>query len=87
MDGGPRCWNQRRFGHWTATEAHYRSGVNSATLTLLLKYALTDTLSVYGGVTQFGLVDSGIREQVKARPGDCARRDLTVGVVGFAWQF
>lgn len=87
VDGGPRCWNQRRFGHWTATEAHYRSGVNSATLTLLLKYALTDTLSVYGGVTQFGLVDSGIREQVKARPGDCARRDLTVGVVGLAWQF
>ena len=87
VDGGPRCWNQRRFGHWMATEAHYRSGVNSATLTLLLKYALTDTLSVYGGVTQFGLVDSGIREQVKARPGDCARRDLTVGVVGLAWQF
>lgn len=87
MDGGPRCWNRRRFGQWTSELAHYRSGPNSATISLILKYYLTDDLCLYGGVSQFGIVDPEIREQVKARPGDCARRDLTFGVVGFVWQF
>ena len=81
-DGGPRCWNRRRFGQWTEEPAKWRPGPNSATLSLTLRYQITDVLSAYVGVSQFSIVDPDIRRQVKARPDERGRPDLAFAKVG-----
>ncbi len=82
MDGGPRCWNRRRFGQWTEEPARYHQGVNSATISLTLKYRFTENLIGYLGISQFSNTDSTVRRQVKARPNECGRRDLAFATVG-----
>jgi len=85
-DGGPRCWNRRRFGQWTEEPAKWRPGPNSATFSLTLRYRITDVLSAYVGVSQFSIVDPDIRRQAKARPDERGRRDLTFARAGLVFS-
>lgn len=87
FDGGSERWNRRRFGAHTESHPDYRAGPNSMSAQMFLTYRFTQELRLYGGVTQYVVVDSTVRDQVSANPARTARRDLLVATVGMTYTF
>ena len=87
FDGGSERWNRRRFGRHTAHTPNYRAGANSISVQLFLSYRFNPQFRIYGGVTEYVVIDPTVREQVGANHARTARRELLVVTLGMSYQF
>ena len=87
LDGGTKHWNARRFGQYTLDKADYSRGFNSGSLQLFLTYTFDNGIVLYGGITEYVLIDSTARRQTRANDADEAKLDLLIGTMGVKYAF
>ncbi|MBR1921110.1 MAG: hypothetical protein IJ829_03770 [Kiritimatiellae bacterium] len=85
VDGGSDRWNEQRFG-CTERRGRIGRGVNSCSVRLMLQYALSEDIDLYGGVTGVFVVDGDMRRELDASAAREAKSDVVIVSAGLKWR-
>ena len=81
-DGGSARWNRQRFGYSGCDVGDIPSGFNSLMVRMFFSYRLCDHVKLFGGVTEYVVLDPEIRHNLRSNPAENSMRDIAVFTVG-----